>query len=48
MSPETVLPILQWVAIISISGAIVGGFVRGYLDYRKGVKARERDTGEEE
>lgn len=35
MIPEIILPILKWVAIISVSGAIVGGVIAGYIDSRK-------------
>jgi hypothetical protein len=38
MTPEIVLPILQWVALISLSVAVVGGVagaaVEVYCDYR--------------
>lgn len=38
MNPETILPILKWAAIISVSSAVIGGIVAGYLDFRRSNK----------
>jgi hypothetical protein len=43
MGPEIVLPALQWVAVVTLSCAVIGGMIAGYLDYRLDcTKARDR------
>jgi hypothetical protein len=43
MTPEIVLPALQWVAVVTLSCAVVGGMIAGYLDYRRDcARARAR------
>lgn len=34
----TVLLILKWLSIVSVSAAIIGGVLDGYFDYRKSIK----------
>lgn len=45
MTPEIILPILKWTAIISVSGAFFGGVIAGYLDCRAS-NARKQQEGE--
>jgi hypothetical protein len=49
MGPEIVLPALQWVAVVTLSCAVLGGVITGYLDYRRDcaqAKARAKAGGE--
>ena len=48
LSPDVVLPLLQCAAIVSVSGAIIGGIIAGYFDYRRGIaKSAKRFGGAE-
>lgn len=43
LSLEAVLPIIRWLGIVSLTVAVVGGVIAGYLDYRRICKRWRED-----